>query len=124
VPRLVSDFTRSLPRTSLSLSDIPIIGRLFGSRRDEHNKTEIILLITPYVVRNIERPDATTLEFASGTDSTIGGGALGLRSADTAPAAAASPAPEPVAPPAQPAVPALPVRPQDEPVPLPPAGKP
>jgi general secretion pathway protein D len=120
---LLQDEDRSTADKVPGLGDFPIIGRLFGSRRDEHNKTEIILLITPYVVRNIERPDATTLEFASGTDSTIGGGALGLRSADAAPAAAASPAPEPVAPP-QPAVPALPVRPQDEPVPLPPAGKP
>jgi general secretion pathway protein D len=92
---------------------------LFGSKQNQRNKTEIVLLITPYVVRNIERPDATTLEFASGTDSTIGGGPLGLRSADTAPAAA-SPVPAAAAPPA---VPALPVRPQDEPVPLPSEGR-
>jgi general secretion pathway protein D len=101
------------------LGDLPVVGRLFGSKQNQRNKTEIVLLITPYVVRNIERPDATTLEFASGTDSTIGGGPLGLRSADTAPAAA-SPVPAAAAPPA---VPALPVRPQDEPVPLPSEGR-
>ncbi len=104
------------------LGDLPVIGRLFGSKQNQRNKTEIVLLITPYVVRNIDRPDAASLEFPSGTDSTIGGGPLGLRSADTAPAAAASSTPVPVTPPAtavQPAVPALPVRPQDEPVPVP-----
>jgi general secretion pathway protein D len=120
---LLQDEERNTADKVPGLGDLPIIGRLFGSHRDEHNKTEIILLITPYVVRNIERPDATTLEFASGTDSTIGGGAIGLRSADAAPAAAAQPAPEPAIPQSagQPAVPALPVLPQDEPpVPLPP----
>jgi general secretion pathway protein D len=119
---LLQDEERNTADKVPGLGDLPVIGRLFGSHRDEHNKTEIILLITPYVVRNIERPDAATLEFASGTDSTIGGGPLGLRSAETAPAAAASPTPAPVTPPAtavQPAVPPLPVRPQDEPVPVP-----
>ncbi len=102
------------------LGDLPMVGRLFGSQQNQHDKTEIVLLITPYVVRNIDRPDASALEFASGTDSTIGGGALKLRSAD--PASAAAPAaPEPVAPPAalQPAAPALPVRPEDAPVAVP-----
>jgi general secretion pathway protein D len=123
---LLQDEERNTADKVPGLGDLPIIGRLFGSHRDEHNKTEIILLITPYVVRNIERPDATTLEFASGTDSTIGGGALGLRSADVLPAAPASQAPVSATPPStvQPAVPALPVRPQDEPVPLSPGEKP
>jgi len=105
------------------LGDLPVVGRLFGSNQNQRNKTEIILLITPYVLRNIERPEATTVEFASGTDSSIGGGALGLRSADTAPVAAPPtkvPVAAPIAP--QPAVPALPARPEDTPVavPLPP----
>ena len=105
------------------LGDLPVVGRLFGSNQNQRNKTEIILLITPYVLRNIERPEATTVEFASGTDSSIGGGALGLRSADTAPVAAPPtkvPVVAPIAP--QPAVPALPARPEDTPVavPLPP----
>ncbi len=119
---LLQDEDRSVSDKVPGLGNLPVIGRLFGSRHDEHDKTEIILLITPYIVRNIDRPAATVLEFPSGTDSTIGGGALGLRSADAVPAPVASPAPEPVAPPQS--VPALPVRPQDEPVPLPPAGKP
>jgi general secretion pathway protein D len=119
---LLQDEERNTADKIPGLGDLPVIGRLFGSHKDQRNKTEIVLLITPYVVRNIERPEAATLEFSSGTDSTIGGGPLGLRSADTAPAASLSPTPAPVAPPAtagQPAVPALPVRPQDEPVPLP-----
>jgi general secretion pathway protein D len=106
------------------LGDLPVIGRLFGSRQNQRNKTEIVLLITPYIVRNIDRPDAALLEFPSGTDSSIGGGSPGLRSAGAVPA---SPVPGPVV--TQPssagqaAGPALPVHPQDEPVPLPPEGR-
>ena len=121
---LLQDEERNTADKVPGLGDLPVIGRLFGSHRDEHNKTEIILLITPYVVRNIERPDANTLEFASGTDSTIGGGAIGLRSVDAAPAApqaASASAPSDAV--GQPAIPVLPVRPQDEPVPLPPEGR-
>ncbi len=81
---LLQDEDRSIADKVPGLGDLPLIGRLFGSRRDEHNKTEIILLITPYVVRNIERPEAATLEFLSGTDSAIGGGSLSLRSAEPA----------------------------------------
>ena len=79
---LLQDEERSIADKIPGLGNLPLLGRLFGSRHDEHNKTEIILLITPYVVRNIERPDAATLEFASGTDASIGGGAVGLRSSE------------------------------------------
>ena len=121
---LLQDEDRSTADKVPGLGSLPVIGKLFGSRRDEHNKTEIILLITPYVMRNIDRPNATVLEFPSGTDSTIGGGTLGMRSAESAPnAAPAIPAvsvPAAVTPAApQPAISPLPVRPQDEPpVPL------
>ena len=79
---LLQDEERSIADKIPGLGNLPLLGRLFGSRHDEHNKTEIILLITPYIVRNIERPDAATLEFASGTDASIGGGAVGLRSSE------------------------------------------
>ena len=111
---LLQDEERKLADKIPGLGDLPVIGRLFGSQKDERNKTEIVLLITPYIVRNIDRPEASALEFPSGTDSTIGGGPLGLRSADSASAAAASPRLAPARPPA------IAAPPQDEPVPLPP----
>jgi general secretion pathway protein D len=80
---LLQDEERNTADKIPGLGDLPTIGRLFGSHRDEHNKTEIILLITPYVVRNIERPDSGVIEFASGTDSSIGGTSLGFRSTDS-----------------------------------------
>ncbi len=118
---LIQDEERNTADKVPGLGDLPVLGRLFGSHKDERNKTEIVLLITPYVVRNLERPGATTLEFMSGTDATVGGGSMGLRSADAPTATAPVTVPVPAAvPPAQ--VP-LPVRPDPEveAVPLPPA---
>jgi general secretion pathway protein D len=54
------------------LSDLPLIGRLFSNRLDNNVKTEIVLLITPRIVRNIVRPDADMAEFASGTEASMG----------------------------------------------------
>jgi general secretion pathway protein D len=38
------------------LHELPIAGRLFGTGTDSHDKTEIVLLITPHVVRNLVQP--------------------------------------------------------------------
>lgn len=51
------------------LSSLPLIGRLFASKRDKHDKTEIVLLITPRIVRNIAPPDAAYVEFTAGTET-------------------------------------------------------
>jgi len=53
------------------LGDLPIVGRLFRSQRDVNDKTEIVLLITPHLVRNVTLPDATTSEFLSGSEVTL-----------------------------------------------------
>ena len=50
------------------LGDLPIVGRLFSSTSDTNNKTEIVLLITPRLLRTLARPDAGTSEFAAGTE--------------------------------------------------------
>jgi general secretion pathway protein D len=108
---LISDEERNTADKVPGLGDMPVLGRLFGSRKDERNKTEIVLLITPYVVRNLDRPGATTLEFMSGTDAVAGGGAFGLRSAD---AARPEPLDEPPSDAVPPAQTPLPVRPDPE----------
>ncbi|QYF93996.1 general secretion pathway protein GspD [Massilia sp. PAMC28688] len=53
------------------LGDIPILGRLFGSQRDTNDKTEIVLSITPHLIRNIQRPSAAASEFNAGTESSF-----------------------------------------------------
>jgi len=77
---LISDEERNSADKVPGLGDLPILGRLFGSHKDERNKTEIVLLITPYVLRNLERPEAGTLEFMSGTEGSFGTAPLRLPS--------------------------------------------
>jgi general secretion pathway protein D len=76
---LISDEDRSSAAKVPGLGDLPLLGRLFSSQRDENNKTEIILLITPHIVRNVVRPELAAMEFSAGTDSTVGGAPLNLR---------------------------------------------
>jgi general secretion pathway protein D len=54
------------------LGDLPLFGRLFSNDNSNKQKTDLVLLITPHIVRNIIRPDKLTSQFASGTDSVIG----------------------------------------------------
>ena len=62
------------------LANLPVAGRLFQSKEDTANKTEIVMLITPRVVRNIERPAVNLEEFNSGTEAEVGGSSLALPS--------------------------------------------
>ncbi|SEN47469.1 general secretion pathway protein D [Duganella sp. CF517] len=51
--------------------DLPIVGRLFGSKRDDNQKTEIVLSITPRLIRNVQRPEASAAEFSAGTEASF-----------------------------------------------------
>ena len=51
--------------------DLPIVGRLFGSKRDDNQKTEIVLSITPRLIRNVQRPEASASEFSAGTEASF-----------------------------------------------------
>jgi general secretion pathway protein D len=50
------------------LGDIPVIGKLFSSTDDGTIKTDILMSITPNIVRNMELPDKDTQVFWSGTE--------------------------------------------------------
>lgn len=64
---LINDEDRKSARKVPGLADIPLLGRLFTDQSDDKSKTEIVLLITPHVVRNILRPQAGNAEFYGGT---------------------------------------------------------
>jgi general secretion pathway protein D len=53
------------------VGSLPILGRLFGSTRDANDKTEIVLSITPHLVRTIQRPPAGASEFGAGTEASF-----------------------------------------------------
>lgn len=67
---LINDEERKSASRIPGLGDLPLLGRLFSSDKNDKRKTEIILSITPRIVRNTRRPSADILEFWSGTDTT------------------------------------------------------
>ncbi|MBS1198217.1 MAG: putative secretion system protein GspD-like [Proteobacteria bacterium] len=93
---LISDEDRSTANKVPGLGELPIVGRLFGSQKDDGARSEILLSITPRVVRSIRRPDLQVAEFESGTSSKVGAPTLRLSNNETAkdnkPAAANTPA--------------------------------
>lgn len=50
-------------------TDLPILGRLFSDRQNTTNKTELVLAITPRVLRNIRKPEAHESELWVGTEA-------------------------------------------------------
>ena len=69
---LISDDERITFSKLPGFGSLPGIGRLFTSQKTDRNKTEIALLITPRIVRNIARPTKLDSEFHFGTENTIG----------------------------------------------------
>ena len=74
------------------LGELPIAGRLFSHTLDNNNRTEIVLLITPRLMRTLARPDAASVEFAAGTEASTGAPRLGAAPAFIP---GAAPAPQP-----------------------------
>lgn len=68
---LIKNDDRSSATHLPGLGDLPIVGRLFGSRQDTRDKTEVVLSITPHLVRNIQRPAANVAEFSAGTEASF-----------------------------------------------------
>lgn len=63
------------------LASLPIIGRLFSSKNKSNNKTEIVLLITPKIIRNISQTESSLAEFSLGTET--GNSPAGMSSTST-----------------------------------------
>jgi len=100
---LISDEDRRTASKLPFLGDIPILGRLFGSHNDEGVKTEIVLSITPRILRNIHRPEAYLAEFDGGTETSFRGRPVAQGAALAAPADAAARSALPPGLPGQPA---------------------
>lgn len=109
---LINNAERSNGNKLPGLGDLPVVGRLFGSERDDAQKTEIVLAITPHLVRGLQRPSLDLADFSAGTDT----GAR--RRPDGTPREATMPPPAvpdtPQAPAAPPAAAPLPVPAQGE----------
>lgn len=53
------------------LSEIPFLGRLFGSRTNDNSKSEIVLSITPRLIRTSTRADQSSMEIDTGTEASL-----------------------------------------------------
>ena len=102
---LISDQDRRNSDHVPGLGDLPIVGRLFGTNKVDGEKSEIVLSITPRIIRSQARPSSENTEFWYGTENSLRGAPLGAavssgspRSdaviAPTGPTGAAAPAAE------------------------------
>ena len=109
---LISDADRNSADLIPGLGHLPVLGRLFGNNSGSRGKTEIVMSITPRIVRAPAVNDPELREVFSGTESSMRErplrleaiGELRLPSATAAPPAAAlSASPAPPAPASAPA---------------------
>ncbi len=59
------------------IGDLPVLNRIFGSQSDSKDRTELVLSITPHLIRNLTLPAANQTQFWSGTESSLKVPALG-----------------------------------------------
>ncbi|WP_229423428.1 secretin and TonB N-terminal domain-containing protein [Massilia frigida] len=123
---LISDEDRRSADKLPGFGDLPVLKRLFGSQKDDTSRSEIVLSITPRILRSLRRPDLTTAQFDSGTESNVGGRGPGPGGGSPAagpqPGVQAPEAPPPVQAPTQPPAAPSPMTGSDEPAPQAPAG--
>jgi general secretion pathway protein D len=99
------------------LSDLPILGRLFGKTHKETQQTDIILTLTPHIVAVLDLNEADLRPFRLGREAPSTPALL------ESPVPAVQPEPQPTQPPAPGQRPILPIRPP-EPPPTPPTTPP
>ena len=86
---LISELDRKTASKVPGLGQLPVLGRLFSNNNSNNVKTEIILSITPRIVRSVATADASLRDIYSGTESSMRQAPLRL---DPVGAAGAAPA--------------------------------
>jgi general secretion pathway protein D len=75
---LIRDDERSVLSGIPGLSDIPIVGRLFAHNRKETEQTDIVLTLTPHIIRVLDLSEDDLRPFRVGDDESLGGAAGGI----------------------------------------------
>ncbi|MCL4847594.1 MAG: hypothetical protein KJ066_13735 [Acidobacteria bacterium] len=70
---LIRDDERRVLRGVAGLSDLPLIGRLFAANRTETQQTDIVLVLTPRIVRVLDLSEDDLRPFRVGRDPATGG---------------------------------------------------
>ena len=66
---LIQDSDVHAANTVPGLGDIPILGKLFGTNHTDREKDEIVLSITPHIMRMQTRPPSDDTEFWYGSEA-------------------------------------------------------
>jgi len=53
------------------VGEVPVLDRVFGNKKTRQESKELVLLITPHLVRGVDPTDATLAEFWSGTEAAV-----------------------------------------------------
>ena len=65
---LIRDNERTVMNGIPGLSDLPLVGRLFASNRKESQQTDIVLTLTPHIVRVLDLEESDLRPFKLGRD--------------------------------------------------------
>ncbi|SNR84629.1 general secretion pathway protein D [Methylobacillus rhizosphaerae] len=65
---LLRDDEQKVSNRVPGLGNLPLIGKLFSDRNNDHSKKEIALLITPRIIHNLTPADAVYTTFPAGVD--------------------------------------------------------
>lgn len=68
---LINNSEQTAAKKVPGLGDMPVLGRLFSTQSNNGQRSEIVLSITPHIIRNIRRPDINQAEFWSGTENDL-----------------------------------------------------
>ena len=68
---LIDNEQRNSANKVPGLGQLPILGHLFSEHSGNGTRTEVILSITPHVIGKVHQPDASDVEYWSGTESNL-----------------------------------------------------
>jgi general secretion pathway protein D len=68
---LIQDNERDTANKVPGLGELPVLGRLFSNQSNALDKTEIVLSITPRILRRMERPSSELAEYWSGPETNL-----------------------------------------------------
>jgi general secretion pathway protein D len=66
---LIRDDERTLMEGIPGLSDVPVVGRLFARNRKETNQTDVVLTLTPHIIRVLDLSEDDLRPFRVGSDA-------------------------------------------------------
>lgn len=88
---LINDEDRNSASKLPGLGQLPLLGRLFSTHKDDKRKTEIVLSITPHIIGAGRVAEARKTEYWSGTEASLRGNPLMMRQLGTVAVDAAAP---------------------------------